>query len=56
LETIVSNYKVLDINPNIIPDFFGDERIHNKKLENKFDISIAADVLGICHSMIYQKL
>lgn len=45
LEPIVSNYKVLDINPNLNPDFLGDVRIYNKKLENKFDIIIAADVL-----------
>ena len=45
LEPIVNNYKVLDINPNLYPDFLDDIRIYNKKLKNKFDIIIAADVL-----------
>jgi hypothetical protein len=45
LAPIVNNYKVLDINPNLDPDFLGDVRVYNKKLENNFDIIIAADVL-----------
>jgi len=45
LGTLVNNFKILDINPNLSPDFLGDVRIYNKKLENNFDIVIAADVL-----------
>jgi len=45
LEPIVNSYKVLDINPNLNPQFLGDVRTYNKKLEKKFDIIIAADVL-----------
>jgi 2-polyprenyl-3-methyl-5-hydroxy-6-metoxy-1,4-benzoquinol methylase len=45
LAPIVNNYKVLDINPNLDPDFLGDVRVYNKKLENNFDTIIAADVL-----------
>lgn len=45
LGTLVNNFKILDINPNLNPDFLGDVRIYNKKLENNFDIIIAADVL-----------
>lgn len=41
----VKNYSVMDINEKLKPDFVQDVRICNKKLNNKFDAIIIADVL-----------
>lgn len=41
----VKNYWVLDINEKLKPDFVQDVRVYNKKLKDKFDAIIIADVL-----------
>lgn len=45
LKPLVTDYQVLDINPNLAPEVVADVRIPQSKLLESFDCVIAADVL-----------
>ena len=45
LKDVVNEYKTIDINEKMSPDFLMDIRDENKELNKKFDCIIAADVL-----------
>lgn len=45
LTPLVNEYRVLDINPNLAPDFLADLREREQQLMDRFDCVIAADVL-----------
>jgi 2-polyprenyl-3-methyl-5-hydroxy-6-metoxy-1,4-benzoquinol methylase len=45
LTPLVREYRVLDINPNLAPDWVADVREHQPELAERFDCVIAADVL-----------
>lgn len=45
LTPLVREYRVMDINPNLAPDWIADVRESRSELANRFDCVIAADVL-----------